>query len=52
VDLPRVILQKLQGLPVRAIAEAMGTGNSHGSKARGGNLIPHRRHWKALTRLQ
>jgi hypothetical protein len=49
VDFRRDILPKLQGLPVRVIAAAMGASISHGSKVRSGRLIPHRRHWKALT---
>ncbi len=36
VDFRRDILPKLQGLPVRVIAEAMGASLSHGSKVRGG----------------
>jgi hypothetical protein len=51
VDFRRDILPKLQGLPVRAIAEAMGVGMSHGSKVRGGQLVPHKRHWKLLENL-
>lgn len=51
VDFRRDLLPKLQSLPVRAIAEAMGTSISHGSKVRSGRLVPHRRHWKALLRL-
>jgi CRISPR-associated endonuclease Cas1 len=48
VDFRRDILPKLQGLPVRVIAEAMGCSGSHGSKVRSGLLVPHKRHWKAL----
>ena len=48
MDFRRDILPKLQSLPVRVIAEAMGARISHGSKVRGGKLVPHRRHWKAL----
>jgi hypothetical protein len=48
VDLRRDILPKLQGLPVRVIAEAMGASISHGSKVRGGLLVPHKRHWNKL----
>jgi hypothetical protein len=44
-------LPKLQGLPVRVIAEAMGVNISHGSKVRGGKLVPHKRHWKPLLQL-
>jgi hypothetical protein len=44
-------LPKLQSLPVRVIAEAMGASLSHGSKVRGGKLVPQKRHWKALKRL-
>ncbi|MGB6518224.1 MAG: hypothetical protein WBE79_06940 [Candidatus Cybelea sp.] len=51
VDFRRDILPKLQRLPVRVIAEAMGASISHGSKVRGGKLVPHRRHWKLLQRL-
>jgi hypothetical protein len=49
VDFRRDILPRLQGLPVRVIAETMGATISHGSKVRGGKLVPHRRHWKALS---
>jgi CRISPR-associated protein Cas1 len=48
VDFRRDILPKLQALPVRVIAEAMGCSGSHGSKVRSGLLVPHKRHWKAL----
>jgi|HubBroStandDraft_2_1064218.scaffolds.fasta_scaffold02902_7 CRISPR-associated endonuclease Cas1 len=48
VDFRREILPKLQCLPVRVIAEAMGSSISHGSKVRSGLLVPHKRHWKAL----
>lgn len=51
VDFRRDILPKLQRLPVRVIAEAMGSGISHGSKVRGGNVAPHKRHWEALIRV-
>jgi hypothetical protein len=51
VDFRRDILPKLQSLPVRVIAEAMGATSSHGSKVRGGKLVPHKRHWNALMRL-
>jgi hypothetical protein len=51
VDFRRDILPKLQRLPVRAIAEAMGASISHGSKVRGGKLVPHKRHWLTLRRL-
>jgi len=51
VDFRRDILPKLQGLPVRVIAEAMGASISHGSKVRSGLLVPHRRHWGALRKL-
>jgi hypothetical protein len=51
VDFRRDILPKLQSLPVRVIAEAMGSGISYGSKVRGGRVIPHRRHWEALAVL-
>jgi hypothetical protein len=51
VDFRRDILPKLQKMPVRVIAEAMGASLSHGSKARGGKLVPHRRHWKVLQRI-
>jgi hypothetical protein len=40
VDFRRDILPKLQNLPVRAIAEAMGASISHGSKVRCGRLVP------------
>ncbi len=48
VDFRRDILPKMQSLPVRVIAEAMGASISHGSKVRSGLLVPHKRHWKAL----
>ena len=51
VDFRRDILPKLQRLPVRMIAEAMGSGISHGSKVRSGLLVPHKRHWKGLNGL-
>jgi CRISPR-associated endonuclease Cas1 len=51
VDFRRDILPKLQALPVRLIAEAMGASISHGSKVRGGKLVPHKRHWRALATL-
>jgi CRISPR-associated endonuclease Cas1 len=52
VDFRRDILPKLQSLPVRAIAEAMGASISHGSKVRSGRLVPHKRHWRALQQLR
>lgn len=51
VDFRRDILPKLQRLSVRVIAEAMGCTGSHGSKVRGGKLVPHKRHWNKLRRL-
>jgi len=51
IDFRRDILPKLQRVPVRAIAEAMGASISHGSKVRGGHTVPHKRHWKKLARL-
>lgn len=51
VDFRRDILPKLQSLPVRVIAEAMGCSGSHGSKVRGGKLVPHKRRWVKLRRL-
>jgi hypothetical protein len=51
VDFRRDILPKLQGVPVRIIAAAMGASQSHGSKVRNGHLVPHKRHWKALVDL-
>jgi CRISPR-associated endonuclease Cas1 len=51
VDFRRDILPKIQGLPVRAIAEAMRASISHGSKVRSGKLVPHKRHWEALRKL-
>ncbi|MGA8098729.1 MAG: hypothetical protein WB810_08725 [Candidatus Cybelea sp.] len=51
VDFRRDILPRLQRLPVRVIAEAMAASISHGSKVRGGKLVPHKRHWLALQRL-
>jgi hypothetical protein len=51
VDFRRDILQKLQRLPVRVIAEAMGASISHGSKVRAGKLVPHKRHWGALRNI-
>jgi hypothetical protein len=51
VDFRRDMLPKLQVLPVRVIADTMGTSQSHGSKVRNGHLVPHKRHWKALASL-
>jgi hypothetical protein len=51
VDFRRDILPRLQTLPVRTIAEAMGCSGSHGSKVRGGQLVPHKRHWLILQKL-
>jgi hypothetical protein len=51
MDFRRDIFSKLQCLPVRAIAEAMGAIISHGSKVRSGLLVPHKRRWKALANL-
>jgi hypothetical protein len=51
VDFRRDILPKLQSLPVRVIAEAMGASISHGSKVRSGLLAPHKRHWDGLLAL-
>ena len=51
VDFRRDVLPRLQRFSVRAIAEAMGASLSHGSKVRSGKLVPHRRHWKTLQRL-
>jgi hypothetical protein len=42
VDFRRDILPRLQSLPVRVIAATMGASISHGSKVRGGKVIPHR----------
>ena len=50
VDFRCDILPKLQRLPVRVIAEAMGASLSHGSKVRGGKLVPHKRHWAMLIK--
>ncbi|MGB8909630.1 MAG: hypothetical protein WCC84_12875 [Candidatus Cybelea sp.] len=50
VDLRRDILPKLQRLPVRVIAEAMGANVSRGSKVRSGK-VPHQPHWEALVRV-
>jgi hypothetical protein len=52
VDFRRDILPRLQSLPVRAIAQAMGCSGSHGSKVRLGKLMPHKRHWRALMQLK
>ena len=43
VDFRRDILPKLQRLPVRVIAEAMGASLSHGSRVRAGKVVPHKR---------
>jgi len=51
VDFRRDILPKLQVVPVRAIADAMGASISHGSKVRSGLLVPHKRHWQKLRTL-
>jgi len=51
VDFRRDIRPKLQCLPVRVIAEAMGASISHGSKVRSGLLVPHKRHWRALEKI-
>jgi hypothetical protein len=51
VDFRRDILPKLQSVPVRVIAEAMGCGAAYGSKVRSGLLVPHKRHWDALLAL-
>ena len=51
VDFARDIAPKLAKLPVKTIAEAMESSISHGSKVRGGLLIPHRRHWRSLLVL-
>jgi hypothetical protein len=51
VDFKRDILPGLQDVPVRAIAEAMGSTHSHASKVRCGRLAPHKRHWGALATL-
>jgi hypothetical protein len=51
MDFRRDILPKLQRLPVRVIAEAMSARIPHGSKVRCGKLVPHQRHWKALSLL-
>ncbi len=51
VDFRRDILPRLQNLPVRVIAESMSASISHGSKVRGGKLVPHKRHWKALLTI-
>lgn len=52
MDFRRDILPKLQRLPVRVIADAMGASISHGSKVRSGLLVPHRRHWSSLFKLK
>jgi hypothetical protein len=52
VDFRRDILPRLQSLPVRAIAQAMGCSGSHGSKVRLGKLVPHKRHWSGLMQLK
>jgi len=51
IDFVRDIAPKLAKLPVKTIAEAMESSISHGSKVRGGLLIPHRRHWRSLLVL-
>ena len=51
VDFRRDILPKIQGFPVRVIAEATGCSISHASKVRGGGIVPHKRHWIALARI-
>jgi CRISPR-associated endonuclease Cas1 len=51
VDFRRDVLPKLQSVPVRAIAAAMGATISHASKVRAGHTVPHKRHWKALLGL-
>jgi hypothetical protein len=51
VDFRRDILPKLQGVPVRAIAEAMNATISHGSKVRCGHTVPHKRHWVKLSAI-
>jgi CRISPR-associated endonuclease Cas1 len=51
VDFKQDILPGLQSVLVRVIAEAMSSSLSHGSKVRGGRLVPHRRHWPRLLEL-
>lgn len=51
VDFRRDILPKLQDIPVRTIADAMGSSISHGSKVRNGHVVPHKRHWVSLDQL-
>ncbi len=51
VDFRRDILPKLQSLPVRMIAEAMGAASRTVRRFRGGKLVPHKRHWLTLRRL-
>lgn len=50
VKFRRDILPKLQRLPVRVIAEAMGASISHGSRVRSERAAPHKRHWNHLLR--
>lgn len=51
VDFRRDILPKLQRIPVKTIAEAMGASISHGSKVRNGHVVPHKRHWNVLAKV-
>ena len=50
VDLRRDILPRLQGVPVRVIAEAMGAACRTVRRCAAG-YGPHKRHWRALGRL-
>lgn len=51
LDFDRDIFPSLKSLPVRVLAEAIGTTISHSSKVRPGTLKPHERHWEALKML-
>jgi len=45
------VLPRLQGVPLRSIAEATGLSQGYCSFVRRGQRVPHRRHWITLARL-
>jgi hypothetical protein len=47
----RDILPRLQGVPLRAIAQATGLSEGYCSFVRRGQKVPHQRHWDALRVL-
>jgi hypothetical protein len=45
------VLPGLAGVPMRAIAVALGVSQGYAARVRKGEMAPHPRHWGALARL-